>query len=202
MRHFLFLLLLSLFTSGKAQESSLNLGVYNSKADGLTFYKNFTFKYVTNSSFFKIKECHGNWKEVDNIVILNSYVSKATARIDCKKGFDSLNIDSVYFDFMYIDKSKVYGDIFLESDTNIVQILSLNGKVTIKRDYSITSLFIETPFVRFLELGLNFKEFNSYKCYVKPDYYPYFENVRFRVYNNQIVNEDNKFDYYKREEKR
>lgn len=194
------IILVLYFASCKGQELSFNIGTYTSKGDDikyeLTFNRNNTFHYITSSPNFEIKEVYGKWNIEDSIITLNSYINKETPRISCEKNTVVRYADSVSFDFLYVDSSKVIGDVILESDTNIIQILALNRKLIIKRNDSITSLIIEAPFVTLLKLPLNLKKYNSYKCFIKPDRYPSFNNMRFKVEPSRIVNVKNKADYY------
>jgi hypothetical protein len=202
---FKFFILFFCAASCKAQE--LKKGVsYVSEGVGsvtlaIVFYEDSTFAFRTNSPNLPIKEVYGVWEKEGTIVTLNSQVTSATPSLSCEKEYDVNLVDSVVFRFLYVDSSIVEGFIYpCEKDTNLLALVPLKKEVKIVKNEVVNKVLVDADFTGLLTLSVDFTKYNTYKCFLKPVQYVVFENRRYKIEQNKIVNVENKADFYELKE--
>lgn len=191
------------FCSCSAQKSVLEKEYYFQQDDlksNIVFNKkNKTFTYTINSPYISIQEVQGKWSIVeDSLIVLNTDVNSDDPILECQKGFNKAHSDSVLFDLMYIDSTTFKGSLYpsIREDSSLLGIIPTSGKTFINRNNRVNKVIVDGDFITLLDIKVDFNEYNVYRCLIKPDQYPYFDSVYFKVKPDRIINIGNEEDYY------
>jgi|GEM_PF-2978154 len=162
----------------------------------LIFHRGGRFTFITNGKKFKIKEVNGTWALKNGQITLQSDVERESPKTTCiKRRVDSVKGGKVKLEFFYVDSTKIYGEgnVFVGNDLlefkNPVELDSL-------KNVNTHTVLANSESATMIEFDLDVQRYNSYKCYVKPDFYPYLDNEKFMIFKNKIVNVNNQYDSY------